>query len=613
MRTPDDILSLYVDRKGKYAHLHEKMRQIADVYNGRAEVPLPDMERDDEKPAIPNLLQQGVDQMAGRITSVVPQVSFASKEPGTRKWDRIAQSAGQTITGWWQSDKLMLKQKARGRRLIAYGMAPTIVRWDHDEHRPTWQARHPLETLPSPDLVPGQVRPTDCIFFYPRSVGWMQANGYSEHLWRLAGGTPQHDGVITLVEYVDADHTVLLATGYYPSQNAYAMDYSDVGLRGVVLEAYPNFGDDAPVTVPTRLTLDQMTGQFDGMLGMYYQQAKLMALEMIAVEKGIFPDTYLVSRPGEIAKFIAGPFDGRTGEVNVIQGGDIKTEQMQPGYMTNGLVDRLERAQRVTSGIPAEFGGESQANVRTGRRGDAILSATIDFPIAEAQEIFSYSLEEENETAMQLSKRFDGDTKRTIYVGTGNARKPVTYKPNETFEIEEHVVSYPAAGTDVNSLIIGIGQRVGLGTMSKRTAAELDPYIDNPEQEHDSIIAEGLEQALMAGLQQQASSGAIPPLTLAKIMTLVRSDKMELAEALNKVTEDALKEQQKEQEQQAGAMTPEAAMAGATVGAMAGGAEGMSPIAGASQGQADLAGLLSTLRKPAMTVTPMKGVQRGAV
>jgi hypothetical protein len=149
------------------------------------------------------------------------------------------------------------------------------------------------------------------------------------------------------------------------------------------------------------------------------------------------------------------------------------------------------------------------------RRGDAVLGATIDFPIAEAQEIFAFALEEENETAIQMAKRIDGDTKRTIYVGTGNNRKPVTYKPTETFEIEEHVVSYPAAGTDVNSLIIGIGQRVGLGIMSKETAASLDPYIDNPEYEHDSIISEGLEQALMSGIQQQASEGALPPLVLA--------------------------------------------------------------------------------------------------
>ena len=59
--------------------------------------------------------------------------------------------------------------------------------------------------------------------------------------------------------------------------------------------------------------------------------------------------------------------------------------------------------------------------------------------------------------------------------------------------------------------------------------------------------------------------------------------------------------------------TPDMAMAGATVQAMAGGGQPESPIPGASPGQTSLSGLLSTLRRPAQTVQPMRGVNRGAV
>jgi hypothetical protein len=614
MRSPEQILRLYRERSGNLSLLHSKMQGIADIYNGRAEVPLPDLERD-EKPSIPNLLQQGVDQMAGRIASVTPMVSFSSARPGIRKSDRTAFAAGQTVTGWWQAERLMMKQKVRARRLIAYGMSPVVVRWDYEEHRPYRQVRHPLETLPSPDLEPGQVTPKDCIFVFKRTYGWLKENGYGAQIRSLIGTTreePARDAVVTLLEYIDADHTVLMGIGYYNNGYEVGSAYGSNALSGVVLENYENLSEDSPVIIPTRLTLDEMTGQFDGMTGMYYQQAKLMALETIAVEKGIFPDTYLVSRPNEIGKFVDGPHDGRTGRVNIIAGGDIRTEQPQPGYLTNPTIDRLERASRVTAGIPAEFGGESQTNIRTGRRGDAILSATIDFPIADAQELFAFALEEENEVGIQLAKRIDKDTKRTIFVGTGNNRKPVTYVPTETFEVEEHVVSYPAVGTDVNSLVIGLGQRVGLGIMSKETAASLDPYIDNPEFEHDAIIAEGLEQALVSGIQQQAAEGAMPPLTLAKVMKLVKSDRMELAEALQKVADDAAEEQAAMQQSQMdpSMMSADQMNAGPTAQALAAGA---SPIPGASQGQQDLGTLMSTLRKPAMTIQPMRGMARGAV
>ena len=617
--TIDEIISLYKQRLNFYGPLQQKMKMIQSIYNGTMEVPLPDME-DNTMPSVPNLLAQGVDQMAGRITSVVPSVSFSSMKPGVRSSDRRAMNASRVVTGWWQEDRVPMKMKQRGRHQIAYGMSPVVVRWDDKEKRPTWHVRHPLETLPSTDIMPGQVTPRDCIFAYRRSAGWMRNMGYSAQLLALTGDyqMPQ-DASILLLEYVDAEETHLVAAGYktpdpYANQSEIEM-VSGTSLRGVTLERYPNrTNGESPVVIPMRITLDTAGGQFDNMIGMYYQQAKLMALEVIAVEKGIFPDTYLVSRPGEVGRFLDGPHDGRTGMVNIIAGGDIREVQSQPGYLTNPTIDRLERNQRVTSGIPAEFGGESSSNIRTGRRGDAVLSAVIDYPVAEAQETFAYALQEENEVAIALSKAWDGSNKRTIFVGTGNSTRPVTYTANETFETSEHVVSYPASGADINSLIIGIGQRVGLGIMSKQTAATLDPYVDNPEAEHDSIIAEGLEQALMSGIQQQAASGQIPPLTLAKVMKLVADDKMELAEALNKVTEDALKEQQAQQEAMAQEemMNPDAAAAGQTVSAMAG-PQSPIPGTGAMPGMSSLGDMLGALRRPAMTVQPMRGVERGAV
>lgn len=616
MRTVPEVLSLYKQRLGYYAPMHNKMRMIQSIYNGSFQVPLPDME-ENGLPSAPNLLASGIDQMAGRITSVVPAVNFASSKPGVRSYDRRALTASRTVTGWWQLDRLPMKMKMRGRHLIAYGMSPVVIRWDKEENCPTWQIRHPLETFPSLDVTPGNVTPNDCIFAYRRTAGWLREKGYSAQLFALSGDSLPTDASVQLIEYIDQDISMLIAAGYR-SADAYqaGFDYnSNQAMKGVILEMFENPTEECPVVVPMRVTLDTLAGQFDNMMGMYYQQSKLMALEVIAVEKGIFPDTYLVSRPGEIGRFLDGPHDGRTGAVNIIAGGDIREIQSQPGYLTNPTIDRLERNQRVTAGIPAEFGGEASTGIRTGRRGDAVLSAVIDFPVAEAQETFAYSLEEENEVAIELAKKWDGNNQRTIFVGTGNAARPVTYTANETFEQTEHIVSYPASGTDVNSLVIGIGQRVGLGIMSKQTAATLDPYIDNPEAEHDAIIAEGLEQALMSGLQQQAASGAIPPLTVAKIMELVRNDKMELAEALNKVTEDALKEQQAKQEMAQQEMTPDMAAAGATLQAMAGGqgAAPQSPIPGVGPGMASLGDLLGSLRRPAMTIQPMRGVGRGAV
>jgi hypothetical protein len=613
MRSIEDILALYRQRTTYYAPLHSRMRVIQQIYNGTAEVPLPDMEQN-SMPYAPNLLAQGVDQMAGRIASVIPSITFASKNSNRTEMRRV-QTASRVLTGWWQADRVPMKMKQRARHIIAYGMTPTVLRWDPKTNRPTWHVRHPLETFPSTDIIPGTVVPTDVIFAYRRSAGWLRSMGYGAQISVLTDNNEVHDSAsMLLLEFIDKNGTQLILTSYSQSDPVYGLTFNTNGggMRGTLLEFIPNYTDSMCATVPMRITLDGASGQFDNMIGMYYMQARLMALETIAVEKGIFPDTYLVSRQGEIGRFLDGPHDGRTGMVNIIAGGDIREIQSQPGYLTNPTIDRLERNQRVTAGIPAEFGGESSSNIRTGRRGDAVLSAVIDYPVAEAQETFAFALEQENEIAISLSKTYDGNTSRTIYVGTGNQTKAVTYSTNQVFPESEHVVSYPATGTDVNSLIIGLGQRVGLGIMSKRTAALLDPFIDNAEAEHDQIIAEGLEQALVASIQQQAAQGAIPPLVLSKIMTLVKDDKMEIAEALNKVTEEAQKAQEQQQAEQS-AQTPESMAAPAAMQAMTGAPQSPIPGQSAMPGMASLGSMLNALRTPGRTIVPERNIERGGM
>lgn len=609
MRSTDSILSLYAERQRYYASMHASMAVISAIYNDRAEIPLPDMKRS-ERPAVPNLLGQGMDQMSLRVSSVIPSVTFASTKPGQRSADRSADSASRTVTGWWQRENIKAKNTRRARHLLGYAMSPVTVRWDDRLKQPVRQIRSPLESFPDPDSLAGDTRVTDSIFAYRRSAGWLAKNGYAQHLSALFGRDSQHtaNSSVLLLEYIDDAECALLAVGVNPHAPAYTTNPN--GLSAVELERYEHGAGRCPVSVPLRITLDGAAGQFDRMVGMYQMQARLMALEIIAVERSIFPDTFLESYQGETAMFVEGPHDGRSGKVSVVRGGTVREMSSAPGYMGMSTIDRLERNQRVTSGIPAEFGGESGSNIRTGRRGDAVLSAVIDYAVAEAQESLADALMNENEIGIALAKARDGSTARTIYVGTGNAQRPVTYTPAKTFANTEHVVSYPVSGTDLNTLTIAIGQRVGLGTMSKRTAQELDPFIANPEVEHDTIIAEGLEQALMAGIQVKAQSGELAPLALSKLMTLVRTDKMELAEALQKVTDDALREQEAAAEGQA--MTPDMAAAQGTVAGMAG-PEGPIPGMSVMPGIGQLGDMLGQLRRPAMTVEPFRHADQGAI
>ena len=166
----------------------------------------------------------------------------------------------------------------------------------------------------------------------------------------------------------------------------------------------------------------------------------------------------------------------------------------------------------------------------------------------------SRALQEENRVAVAISKKYAGGRKRSFYVSTKNAKGAVEYRPNENFDSTDNVVSYSHPGADINNLVIGGGQRVGMGTMSKRSFMAIDPLVDDPEFEHDTVIGEQLEQALLSSVQQQAAEGILPPADLARIMDLVMNNEMELAGAVEKVQKEA----QERQAEQVSPLAPEA-------------------------------------------------------
>jgi len=289
-----------------------------------------------------------------------------------------------------------------------------------------------------------------------------------------------------------------------------------------------------PLTViPQRISLDTPRGQYDGVLGMYFTRARLQALTEIAIERGIFPDEYLVARAGENPEIIQ-MADGKTGQLGVVKGGDIQQLQTNPGYKTDTALDRLERQERLEGAIPAEFGGESGSNIRTGRRGENVPSATVDFRVQETQAVFEQALYEEDKIAIAIEKTYWGAQKKSFFIPGRVSGGMTNYVPNKVFETDFHYVNYPSSGTDVNGLIVGLGQRLGTGLMSKESAREADPLITDPELEKDRIAAESMEAALLSSIQAQAAdpNGPYQPDDLAYLSMLTIEKNKPLYEAV---------------------------------------------------------------------------------
>lgn len=537
MLKTEEIVELYNTRRRAMGPVHEQMRRVRELANGDVIVPLNELDKN-AKSSVANLLVQGLDQMSMRVASTMPSPYFPPMKEGQEKSKGLAKQRKRAMQSIWDHNRMQMKMRRRARHLLGYSTSAVVVKPNFNTLNPTWTVRNPLDTFAAPVDDPDDVLPEDCIFSWKASASWLLRNYGEMVVGQLRMGKMDADTRYTMLEYVSSDSIQLVVLGAEDSPGLSMTERA--GIEAIALEAIPNRTGMPLAVVANRITLDKPRGQFDGVLGMYYTRARLQALTEIAIERGIFPEEYLVARAGENPEILQ-LADGKGGVLGVVKGGDIQQLQLNPGYKTEMLLDRLERQERLEGAIPAEFGGESATNIRTGRRGESVLSATVDYRVQEAQSTFEASLLQEDKIAIAIEKAYWGNFPKSFFIPGMSGAGMSSYTPEKIWESDFHYVAYSAAGSDVNSLIVGLGQRLGTGLMSKESAREADPLISDPDMEHDRIIVEGVESALLASIQQQAvnPTGPYQPEDLAYLTKLVVEQDVPLFEAVRRTNQRA--------------------------------------------------------------------------
>jgi len=554
-KAASQIVTMFQERQMSRSGIFKRMAEVRDHYNGDVIVPLPELD-EAERPAIPNLIAQGIDQFSMRVASVMPDIQYPALRNGIQLSENKSHDRRLANLGWWDMNKMTTKVRRRARHLTAYGMSAislSPVALDPSDRRqiPFWRVRNPLATYPSPMVDPDNMEPTDCIFADRRPLGWLQDN-YPQQMAVLYRGDRGKSDLFQILEYMDANETVMVAVGAEkPKATPFSQEVGKGAASHIVLERIPNRAEVCPVVIAGRITLDRLQGQFDQMLGMYQREAKLDALNTIAVFRNVFPDEWVVSSANSpTSPRIIQEADGKMGIRGVIDKGQIQIIHPQQTQDAQIAISNLERAQRMTGNIPSELNGESGSNIRTARRGATVLGSAIDMPLQEYQEILANSMELENSRAVKIMKAYYGNKPSMFFFGTDGKIARPDYTPNDTFETDVSKVVYPMPGSDIDSMVVAIGQRVGMGIMSNETARTMDPAIKDPAREADLVEIEGLRKALLTGLEQQAAQGSLDPSIIARIAQAKNQRHTTLEEAVAQIH----KEMQEEQQQQAQAM-----------------------------------------------------------
>lgn len=525
-----DLYTLYTDRRAAHAAAAQVMVALAGVYDGELRNRIEELDEVSES-SVPNIVAQGVDAYAEFTAEAQPTPMCPAVRPNITSSRRRAEQRSQVIEGWWQGSKMHLLDYQRFRYYYGFGTMPVIVRSDPKiAGIPRFHALNPIGVLPGYRVDPYSPEVPDCFVVTQHPAKTIHDN----YGIRFPAET-RPDMMLEVVEYVDAEQITVFCTGavgpatpFHPMTGRTSVYDGGLGLgtyggywseRGTHIERLPNQGTDrwlvtlssSPnfagrclVSCPGVISLSKVTGFVNGILGKHNLHARLTAMTIKAIAKGILPNEWVLLDPNTNGEGIVREADGVRNIRGIIDGGQIVVPQINPGYQTFPLLDRLESYQRDEAGISTELGGSSGSNIRTRARGEEVSGMSIDRRVREAHVIAEAAREHEARLGIDVAKGYGGSRPRSFTVSDRRQAKPVTYVATDLFENDDVIVRYPLAGTNLQGQIIMASQSIGTGMLSVDTARRMNPLAEADEA--TKINVEAAETVLRANIQMLVES-----------------------------------------------------------------------------------------------------------
>lgn len=547
------------------------MVDTRDHYNGDITIPLVNVEGQPEMNVlIPYYVANGIEGYAMRAAGPMPNVHVPATDISKDRSVTRASTKRRALYARWHESRVPLLLGRAYRQLFAYGTFAMVVVPSADASGARVVFRDALGAYPELRAADEFRDPDNVAFVYGRSPDWVLAN-YPQSRDQIATWQDAHpeEQLWDLAEWIDEDSCVI---GLLGPRSLYAVDSSPnvtgtiPAPSGMELRRWSNAAGKCTAVVPRRVTLDRIAGQMEKIIPHEEWAAKLMALDFVAAERYVFPDMVVVGEDGRIPQIVGpgGWRDGRTGDVNLLQNvKQVMNLQGAPGPMTSQTIDRIERNAGISGGGSPFFGGETTGSLRTGRAIDSLGGYSVDPHIQEAQLIMQFALESVNRNIISLEKGYWPDRKFTVFSGWRADGGVVEYTPSKEFENLHNSVAYPFPGSDMSQITVAVSQLNGAKLMSRETARETHPFIEDPQLENRLVTEEAIDDAMLVAFEQGIVGGQVSWTAVAEYKKLIAGGES-WPNAILKVHE----EEQKRQAAQAQAMMQ--AQAGAAQGAPGG-------------------------------------------
>jgi hypothetical protein len=549
VRTFDQIVQIVLDLQRQQGPTLLRMKDVLDRYDGDWILPVPSLADEPRLPPLtPALIGEAVDSMAMRASSVRPVVNCPAIDPykDTGKRSKaFAQTRRRIIAATYHNSKWLLGRRRFYRQLAAYHTGSLVVVPCFESGMPRIEIRDPLGSLVEPQANE-ELRAPEYVAFITRHSSDYLRRRYPRARTENGGPIPPNESheLWDTVEWYDTDQIVFGIVG--PVRDYVGQYYS----RQMVTPwmqlspAYPNRAEVIPAVVPHNVSLGKIASRIGSMLGNVDLQARLMALDIVAQEKAIFPDMYAIGRQSGMPQVIGGQWkDGREGEINML----VDVEQIgmlrnTPDVRTGQIIDRLERNFRVSTGLVPQTGGETYGALRTGAGINALAGMAIDHRVQELHEISEAWMPHLNTAILATYKGYWPDKKYTLFSGWPDDHGRVEFVPEEHIETLDNTVSYAISGADVVQQTQILGSLLGTGSISRRTFRSKHPWINDPESENKLVEEEQFEEALKQSIIQQLQSGQMP-LPVAAIIRREMAKGEDIFKAVEKADEEMRRRQ----------------------------------------------------------------------
>lgn len=552
-RSFEQIHALTVNLQRRRSPIIRKMQEVQMHYEADIVVPNPDVANEPDMPNLtPSLITDVVDGLAMRAASVMPMTFCPAldqhKDTGVRSvaW---AKDRSRILAATYHNSHWKLGRRRALRHLNAYETMSIWVEPDFDKGMPRLRVRNPLESYPEERAIESN-DPPEYVAFITRHSGDYLRRTFPRVCAEMGGPITDRETheLWDVFEWVDSDCVQFGLLGPVRHEGYHINDGYDLfaGPWMPLSEPMRNRAGVCLAITPQAVTLHRIGNRLNALLENAKWQNKLMALDILAQEKAIFPDMYVLGDGAMQPRLQGGGWvDGRTGDINIVESArQVGTLNQQPDVRTAQLIDRLERNFRLSSGLSPMFGGETPgAALRTGRALSTMAEVSVDPRIQELHELDEAWMPHVNVAIFEAYKGWWGSKQYTLFSGWDTDKGQVSFVPDELIETTDNTVTYAIPGADVMQITQVLGSMHGAEWISTETAQTYHPFVRDPHNEQTRINDEKLERAAIDGMMQQVLSGQMPMAVFARIRDKMRDGKMDVFKATISVDEEIRAEQ----------------------------------------------------------------------